>query len=94
MAGKKNRNGHAGTPASEETLGKILDVLGKNTAAVEKNGERISNLATDTKQILARMETRLDEIARNTGRNQRWLEARIEALEKRLGVTPPAPPTE
>ena len=91
MPVKKNGNGKA---ASEGTLKAILDEVTKVRVASEKNGERIDAGFSGTRTSLARLETRLDEIAKNTGRTQRWMETRLQALEKKLGIVPPPLPPE
>ena len=94
MAKKNGKNGHA----TEETLTKLLDSVNEGRKEAlqtnAKTNERIDALSRGMDVRLAAIESRLEEIARNTGRNQRWIESRLQAIESRLGVTPPPFPTE
>ena len=48
---------------------------------IDRTNERIDTLAQATAVGFTRMETRLEEIARNTGTSYRELGARVDALE-------------
>lgn len=82
---------------TDERLGERIDRtnerLERTNERLERTNERIDVLAQATSQGFARVETRLDEIIRNTGSHYRELGERVGALEawRRTQTSEPNP---
>ena len=61
----------------------------KVAVQLEHTNERITALAKSTEIGFVRLETRLEEIAKNTGEHNRRLDQRLRTVEERLGIDPP-----
>ena len=87
VAGRRNGNGSSRSEILleeliEETRKTRVELREEFRTGLEKVNERVEGLAKATTHGLARLETRLDEIARNTGTRHQEMEQRITALEK------------
>lgn len=76
-----NDNDSAVVAAIERLRGDMRTGFVNQTATSERTNERIDALATGNVNGFARLETRLDEIARNTGERYRELAERVARLE-------------